>query len=913
MSESAALGQYTHGFLFADLRGFTAHSEAHGDAAAADLLDRYRAVVRGVVSNLGGAEIKTEGDSFYIVFQSASHAVAAGLAIVAAAARASDEDPSQPIRVGIGIHAGEAEERPEGYVGTAVNLAARVCTQASVGEVLVTDTVRSLTRTSGHYRFTARGHPTLKGIAEPIALYRVEPAQSATTVAPSLGRPTIQRRALLAGGLAFAVVAVIAAAVLSNRGPLGTGTSPGGSERSPLPSHSSAVTTAPALASSSVSPGLSPTPSASKPSPTPSLPPPVALELLWERSGPTQPTPCCQTWWPAVNPKTGDIWVADSFADQYWIFTPDGEYLESWGTPGSAPRQLDFSAHRGSPQAAGGIAFAPDGSFYVADVGNRRIQKFDAKRRFVKQWGSFGSGDGQFAEPFGIVTDGRTVYVADDDRGDVQAFNLDGRFLRKFGRITTERGIFIGLDGAGFLYRSGEDGASKITKYDSTGRIEAELEVPGEAGTEVGGLAIDRNGHIFANIRRSGSAGLVELDSNGTELRAWSSGGETIALSPAGDAVYQASDRTTGWSTASLRKYSLPPPSSLVMYHGGPDRSGTMPGPGPAGDPAIAWDVPVTGGMPSSIMPLVAQGRVIVADTSGILTALDEATGTKVWSVDLGSATRSSPALVNDRVIAASDAGNLVAVSTADGSLIWRTELGTGAISASLLVADEALYVGSENGYLYKVDPSTGNTIWSVSVGGPITRGPAFSDGVLYVGATGGRFSAIDAGTHQLRWSVELGPGEVGTPEVGGGRVYVSRGLQASAPPHDLVALDIRDGSFLWSFASPTGQQVYMAGLADGLVFAVSEDDNVYALDAATGVQRWIAQTGGIVGTPVGLVGDMLYVGSADQTVRALDTASGEQQWRVDVSGTPTIPAVIDGRVIVGTSLGRVVAILGSP
>jgi eukaryotic-like serine/threonine-protein kinase len=93
----------------------------------------------------------------------------------------------------------------------------------------------------------------------------------------------------------------------------------------------------------------------------------------------------------------------------------------------------------------------------------------------------------------------------------------------------------------------------------------------------------------------------------------------------------------------------------------------------------------------------------------------------------------------------------------------------------------------------------------------------------------------------------------------------------------------------------------------------VSEDDNVYALDAVTGVQRWIAQTEGSVGTPVGLVGDVLYVSSADQTVRALDSSSGEQLWRVDVSGTPTIPAVIDGRVIVGTSLGRVVAIRGSP
>ena len=62
----------------------------------------------------------------------------------AAAARSTD---AAPIRVGIGVHAGETVETAEGYVGSAVNVAARVCSQAKAGELLVTDTVRGLTRT----------------------------------------------------------------------------------------------------------------------------------------------------------------------------------------------------------------------------------------------------------------------------------------------------------------------------------------------------------------------------------------------------------------------------------------------------------------------------------------------------------------------------------------------------------------------------------------------------------------------------------------------------------------------------------------------------------------------------------------------------------------------------------------------
>jgi DNA-binding NarL/FixJ family response regulator/class 3 adenylate cyclase len=174
MTEAAM--RSTHGFLFADLRGYTGYVEAHGDAAAARLLTTYRALVRDVVSRHHGAEIRTEGDSFYVVFPSASSAVLCGLAISKAAAEASAVEGSPPISVGVGIHAGETADHSEGYIGSAVNIAARVCAQASPGDVLVTDTVRSLTRTVLPVRFVRRGTPALKGIAEPISLFRVEPA-----------------------------------------------------------------------------------------------------------------------------------------------------------------------------------------------------------------------------------------------------------------------------------------------------------------------------------------------------------------------------------------------------------------------------------------------------------------------------------------------------------------------------------------------------------------------------------------------------------------------------------------------------------------------------------------------------------------------------------------------------------------
>ncbi|MGH2407814.1 MAG: adenylate/guanylate cyclase domain-containing protein, partial [Candidatus Limnocylindrales bacterium] len=161
----------TRGFLFVDLRGYTAFIEARGDAAAGRLLEAYRRVVREVVARSGGAEIKTEGDSFYVVFPSASGAVGCGIAIVAAAASATAEHPDLPIHAAVGVHAGETAETEGGFVGSAVNVAARLCAAAAAGEVLVSDTVRGLTRTGGDIRYIARGRRRLKGITEPMAVY----------------------------------------------------------------------------------------------------------------------------------------------------------------------------------------------------------------------------------------------------------------------------------------------------------------------------------------------------------------------------------------------------------------------------------------------------------------------------------------------------------------------------------------------------------------------------------------------------------------------------------------------------------------------------------------------------------------------------------------------------------------------
>ena len=208
-ARDAAAAAY-RGFLFSDMRGFTAFAERYGNTAAAAKVSRFLEIARTAIARHEGAEVKTEGEAIHAVFPSASSAVLCGLELVDAAAQLSVQEPDRWFDLGVGVHAGEAVETAEGYIGTAVNVAARVCAAARPGELLVTSTVKGITHASIPVGFISRGRRRLKGIREPVELYAV--TRDLTATAPR----EVSRRVLLgAGGVAAAVVVAIAALAVS--------------------------------------------------------------------------------------------------------------------------------------------------------------------------------------------------------------------------------------------------------------------------------------------------------------------------------------------------------------------------------------------------------------------------------------------------------------------------------------------------------------------------------------------------------------------------------------------------------------------------------------------------------------------------------------------------------------------------
>ena len=153
-------------FVFADLAGFTALTEAHGDDEAIEIATQFAEQVRALLPEHRAEEVKTIGDEVMIHVAEPSDAVRLGVRItkdLAAHGR-------PPVRVG--MHSGPAVPRDGDWYGGTVNLASRVAEAARPGEVLITDGTQREVGDRRGFELIERGSRYFKNIPEPVAVYR---------------------------------------------------------------------------------------------------------------------------------------------------------------------------------------------------------------------------------------------------------------------------------------------------------------------------------------------------------------------------------------------------------------------------------------------------------------------------------------------------------------------------------------------------------------------------------------------------------------------------------------------------------------------------------------------------------------------------------------------------------------------
>ena len=157
--------------LFTDMEGSTSLTQRLGDAKAQDLLRTHNGIVRVALKAHDGSEIKHTGDGIMASFMSGSRALECAVSMQRAFA-GHNESTEEPLRVRIGLNAGEPISEDEDLFGTAVQMAARICAQAAPGQILAPIVVRELAAGKG-FMFADRGEVMLRGFEDPVRLYEL--------------------------------------------------------------------------------------------------------------------------------------------------------------------------------------------------------------------------------------------------------------------------------------------------------------------------------------------------------------------------------------------------------------------------------------------------------------------------------------------------------------------------------------------------------------------------------------------------------------------------------------------------------------------------------------------------------------------------------------------------------------------
>jgi DNA-binding beta-propeller fold protein YncE len=163
--------------------------------------------------------------------------------------------------------------------------------------------------------------------------------------------------------------------------------------------------------------------------------------------------------------RAGNVWVTDGLGKdgkghQVFKFSPDGKVLMTLGKAGVAGDGPDeFNA----PSA---VLVAPNGDVFVADGHggntNARIVKFSPEGKFIKTWGTKGSGVGEFDTPHTLAMDSRgRLFVGDRQNNRIQIFDQDGNFIDQMFQFSRPSGIFIDSNDTVYVADSESGSASK--------------------------------------------------------------------------------------------------------------------------------------------------------------------------------------------------------------------------------------------------------------------------------------------------------------------------------------------------------------------------------------------------------------------------------------------------------------------
>jgi len=329
-------------------------------------------------------------------------------------------------------------------------------------------------------------------------------------------------------------------------------------------------------------------------------------------------------------------------------------------------------------------------------------------------------------------------------------------------------------------------------------------------------------------------------------------------------------------------------PTMPPLSHGGSifvyDASGVVSALSPGG--ATAWSVSLAPEGEKSRTPgggIAASGNSLFAATGfGEVVALDAASGNRSWTFDLSAPAQSPPTVANGKVYVVSSTNVLHAINQADGTEAWQypgiPETAGVLSSASPAAAGDVVVVPYSSGEVIAFDAASGDTKWAdavlrstrtLAVSGlnDVAASPVIYDGVVYATGVSGRTIAVRLDDGERIWEQNIGSAY--TPAISGDAIFLVD-LE-----DNMVAMDRATGKVFWRTALPVVRKKRFfsvwAGptLAGNTLWAVSNDRKMIGVDPASGgivVERELPSPAYI--KPVAAGGQLLVL-SADGSLAA--------------------------------------------
>ena len=237
----------------------------------------------------------------------------------------------------------------------------------------------------------------------------------------------------------------------------------------------------------------------------------------------------------ALNAAGTTVYVADSANNRIQEFSPNGNYLNQFGSYGNTGHGLFNGTHSVALDSSGNIyvadgsqleqTFTPAGVFqtqwsicyaqqtivdifgnvYITDFNYDQVLKFTSAGTPLCTWGTGGTGNGQFTNNWGVAVNsaGTNVYVADNGNNRVEAFSPTGTYLTQWGSTGTGNGQFNGVsnitvDTSGNVFVS--DGNNRIQKFGYAGNYLTQFGSTGSGNGQLDdplGLAVDPSGNVY--------------------------------------------------------------------------------------------------------------------------------------------------------------------------------------------------------------------------------------------------------------------------------------------------------------------------------------------------------------------------------------------------------------------------------